>query len=176
MDHLCNNMVGDKEQSIVGATEGGELEIVPPKENAWSKLCGREQPETRRRKYRKPRRKSKPKPTAETEFRGTIIQYLTKNLNTQGMVEQNGMVGSKRKYGMVEDQIVTSGSKGALPKRLKIGMDDYTNDQGYAKSKTEKRRPKYALLGMGGNMKDIRTFWNKGEELPGDLEKFTSLI
>ena len=72
--------------------------------------------------------------------------------------------------------MVTNGSNGALPKKFKLGMYDCTTDQGYAKSKTEKRRRKYALLGVGENMKDIRTFWNKGEELPGDLGKLNSQI
>ena len=104
------------------------------------------------------------------EDKGTILKYLSKTLNTEGMGSKNGMMRSKRTYGMVEEQMVMNGSYGTLPKKLKLGQHDLTSGQGDAKSQTKKRLGNYALgteVGVGDQ--DIRTFWNKGEELPRDL-------
>ena len=128
-------------------------------------MSGSRRVEPGRKKYKNIKRR--PKPTSDNDLKGTIMKYMTKTVNTQGMGSKEPNVGSKRKSVMVEDDMVrvdeNCGSYGAQEKKLRLGKIDH-RCQGDAKSKTGKSR-KYAkktVIGGGGgaNYPDIRRFWN----------------
>ena len=94
-------------------------------------------------------------------------------MNTQGMGSYKVGGGSKRMLETMDDDEMNDGgmhgSKGASPKRMKIGQVDPRCRTGDAKSQTRKRR-KVVKKTNGIKMPDIRMFWKgKGDQLPGDL-------
>ena len=99
------------------------VEVMEPEENAWSKLRGRREPEPRKRVYKKPKRNTKS--LSEREDQGTILKYLSKTLNVGGLCSKDRLIGSKRKYDMVEQKVSENecGAVGAMPKKLKFGQN-----------------------------------------------------